>query len=114
MILAAGLALASPTESSRCAEGARHLARVFAREGAQAARAGVLPPVLSTHALRQWHSRLPRTQGWSLVVKPSSGAHQDQATYVADPSGAQRTLSPSEKVYIDRMKPRRRRKLFSR
>ena len=55
-----------------------------------------------------------RLQGWSLVVKPSSGAPESQRAYVAEPSGSQRGLSGSESVYLERMKPRRRRRLFSR
>ena len=59
-------------------------------------------------------SHLAGWQGWSLVVKPSKGSSEAQSTYVAEPSGSQRTLSDSEGIYLDRMKPRRRRKLFSR
>ena len=68
-------------------------------------------PELSRESLRVKAPRRPK-QGWSLVVKPAKGSHASQPTYVAKPEGETRSLTPSEQVYLSRMKPRPRRRIM--
>ena len=68
-------------------------------------------PELSRESLRVNAPKRPK-QGWSLVVKPAKGSHASQTAYVAKPEGDVRNLTPSERVYLARMKPRPRRRLL--
>lgn len=47
--------------------------------------------------------------GWSIVVRPA-GRGVDYEPFVATPGGPRRSLSPDEALYLQRMKPRPRRK----
>ena len=49
-------------------------------------------------------------EGWSMVVQDTSTDGKPQQ-YVALPGGKSRELTADERVYLDRMKPKKRKKI---
>lgn len=49
-------------------------------------------------------------EGWSMVVQDVSKPH-NKKQYVAMPGGKTRSLTADEQVYLDRMVPKKRKKI---
>lgn len=62
-------------------------------------------------ASRRLHPPKRPAQGWSLVVRPNARG-KDYEPFVAKPDSTRRPLTDDEVLYLRRMKPLARRKIY--